>query len=334
MEGINLENVTAWVKERVPNLEPPLSFSLIAGGHSNLTYKFVDQNDCAYVLRRPPLGHVLESAHDMGREFRIISALENSKVPVPVCYGLCEDPNVNEVPFYIMNFVEGLVPHSAEPMKQLSMAERSSFGHHVARVLSDLHTTDVVEVGLDQLGRKEAYLERQLKRWEKQYEATKTHDLPDMDESLRLLHEKRPEQIGFSIVHGDYRPGNMLIADGKVSALLDWELCTLGDPLADVGYLLNNWAQEGESAEATAPTSIGGFPSRQEIMDEYESNTGRELSNINYYRAFSHWRLGAIAQGVYKRYLVGAMGHQEFDLEKYQLSIVAKAKMAVELLQV
>lgn len=333
MEGINLENVTAWVQERIAELEPPLTFSLIAGGHSNLTYKFIDTNQRAYVLRRPPLGHVLESAHDMGREFRIISALEKSKVPVPICYGLCEDPTVNEVPFYIMNFVEGLVPHSAEPMKQLSMEERASFGHHVAQVLSDLHNTDVEAVGLDQLGRKEAYLERQLKRWEKQYIATQTHDLPDMDESLRLLHLKRPEQIGYSIVHGDYRPGNMLIADGKVAALLDWELCTLGDPLADMGYLLNTWAEEGESEEATAPTSIGGFPSRQQLMDEYEANTGRDLSNINYYRAFSHWRLGAIAQGVYKRYLVGAMGNQEFDLEKYQLSIVAKAKMAVELLQ-
>ena len=332
MEGINLEPVTAWVEERIPDLQPPLEFSLIAGGHSNLTYKFVDRAGMAYVLRRPPLGHVLESAHDMGREHRIISALEASKVPVPICYGLCEDPDVNGVSFYIMNFVEGLVPHSAEPMEELTQDERQSFGHHVAEVLGDLHTTDVEAIGLGQLGRKEAYLDRQLKRWEKQYIATQTHDLPDMDESLRLLHLKKPEQIGFAIVHGDYRPGNMLIADGKVAALLDWELCTLGDPLADVGYLLNNWAEQGDTAEATAPTSIGGFPPRQVIMDEYQEKTGRDLSGINYYRAFSHWRLAAIAQGVYKRYLVGAMGEQEFDLERYQISIVAKAKMACELL--
>ncbi|MCY4655264.1 MAG: phosphotransferase family protein [Gammaproteobacteria bacterium] len=332
MEGISLESVTSWVKERIPDLEPPLSFSLIAGGHSNLTYKFVDQKNAAYVLRRPPLGHVLESAHDMGREFRIISALEESKVPVPICYGLCEDPDVNGVSFYIMNFVEGLVPHSAEPMEELTGDERQSFGHHVAQVLGDLHTTDVEAIGLGQLGRREGYLDRQLKRWEKQYVATQTHELPDMDESLRLLHAHKPEQIGFSIVHGDYRPGNMLIEDGKVAALLDWELCTLGDPLADVGYLMNNWAEEGDPVEVTAPTGIGGFPSRQEIMDSYQERTGRDLSKINYYRAFSHWRLAAISQGVYKRYLVGAMGEQEFDLERYKRSIESKARLACELL--
>ena len=153
-----------------------------------------------------------------------------------------------------------------------------------------------------------------------------------MDESLRRLHQDMPEQIGASIVHGDYRPGNMMIRDGRMVALFDWELCTLGDPLADVGYLLNNWAEPGDQVAETSPTGIGGFPSRAEVRDGYEAATGRSLEQINYYRAFSHWRLAAIAQGVYKRYLVGAMGNQEFDLDKYHEGIVSKARSAVTLL--
>ena len=333
MEGINLENVTEWVSGCIDNLQPPLKFDLIAGGHSNLTYRFTDQKNDSYVLRRPPLGHVLESAHDMGREYRIISALEHSKVPVPITYGLCQDKEVNGVDFYIMEFVEGLVPHTADDISVLSLADRQSFSRHVAQVLGDLHNTSADDVGLGQLGRKEAYLERQLKRWEKQYIAMQTDDIADMDESLRLLHLKRPEQIGHAIVHGDYRPGNMLILKGKVAALLDWELCTLGDPLADVGYLMNNWAEASDPEEVMAPTGIGGFAAREEMLSWYEEITGRDLSLINYYRAFSHWRLAAISQGVYKRYLVGAMGDQEFDLQKYHNSIITKARASVELLE-
>ena len=332
VEGIKHENVSSWILDVIEGLTLPLEFELIAGGHSNLTYRFVDATGRAFVLRRPPLGHILESAHDMGREFRIISALGASNVPVPKTYGYCEDKIVNDHPFYVMEFVEGIVPHSAATLEQLSTEERRSFGLHVVQVLADLHMTDVDAIGLGQLAKKEAYLERQLKRWTQQWLATKTAEIPDMDRALVLLHEKHPEQIGTAVVHGDYRPGNMLIKDGRMSALLDWELCTLGDPLADVGYLLNNWAEPGDPASETAPTSIGGFPSRDEMSGLYAEKTGRSLVGINYYRAFSHWRLAAIAQGVYKRYSVGAMGDQEFDLDKYMESIVTKARLAVKLL--
>lgn len=333
VEGINYENVRDWIVKRLPQAVPPIEFSLIAGGHSNLTFKFEDALHQAWVLRRPPLGHVLQSAHDMGREHRIISALVDTKVPVPRTQGLCEDGDVNGSSFYIMEFIDGMVPHNAELMSQLTMSERSSFGNHLIEVLAHLHLTNPDDVGLGQLGRKEGYIDRQLKRWTQQWEATKTHEIPDMDESLRLLYEKKPEQIGASIVHGDYRPGNMIIRDGTMAALLDWELCTLGDPLADVGYLLNNWGEPEDSPQDSSPTSIGGFPSRKELISRYENLTGRTLEKINYYRAFSHWRLGAIAQGVYKRYSVGAMGKQEFDLDKYLQGIFAKAQAARELLE-
>lgn len=332
VEGIHTNAVTAWLTACIPRLRPPLEFSLIAGGHSNLTYKFSDATDAVYVLRRPPLGHVLQSAHDMGREHRIISALESTQVPVPKTYGLCESELVNGSSFYVMEYKEGLVPHNADIMSELTPEERSSFGKDVIDVLAHLHLTNPDDVGLGQLGRKDGYIQRQLKRWTQQWEATKTHEMPDMDEALRLLHEKHPEQIGTAIVHGDYRPGNMMIAEGQMVALLDWELCTLGDPLADVGYLLNNWGEPDDPGEPT-PTSIGGFPSRQEMSERYEELTGRSLAQINYYRAFSHWRLAAIAQGVYKRYSVGAMGEQEFDLDRYHESILVKAHSARTLLE-
>ena len=333
VEGIDGPKVTAWVAERIEDLAPPLTFSLIAGGHSNLTYKFTDSLGVSYVLRRPPLGHVLESAHDMGREHRIISALADTDVPVPRTFGLCEDREVNGAPFFIMKFVEGVVPHEPEVSATIPEAERASAGEHIIDVLATLHLIDPDDVDLGTLARKEGYIARQLKRWTKQWEATKTDEIPEMEESERRLHEDMPEQVGAGIVHGDYRIGNMLLRDGRMAALLDWELCTLGDPLADVGYLLNNWVLPGETGADASPVGVPGFPSREHICEVYERRTGRDLSRINYYRAFSHWRLGAIMQGVYKRYLVGAMGqNRDFDLDKYKAGIHQRGETALKLL--
>ena len=203
----------------------------------------------------------------------------------------------------------------------------------VIGVLSTLHKVDPDSVGLGELGRKEAYLARQLKRWTKQWEASKTHEIPEMEETLKRLAADMPEQIGATIVHGDYRLGNMMVLDGRIRALLDWELCTLGDPLADVGYLLNSWIEPGEGELVVAATQSGGFPSRSALCEFYEEATGRDLAGINYYRAFSHWRLAAIGQGVYKRYLVGAMGaDRDMDLTAYKESVQVRAAAALALL--
>ena len=331
-DGINAASVSEWLHSNVNGLKPPLEFSLIAGGHSNLTYRFVDATGAAYVLRRPPLGHVLESAHDMGREHKIVSALQNSKVPVAEICGLCKDVTVNEAPFYVMRFVDGTVFNAYEDTAPFSTAERGAIALHVVEILADLHAIDPDEVGLGDLGRKEAYLARQLKRWTKQWEATKTDPIPEMGECAARLAEL-PEQVGASIVHGDYRVGNMIFQGGRVQAVLDWELCTLGDPLADVGYLLNSWIQPDEEGGDEHPIGSGGFLTREGIADAYAERTGRDLSNINYYRAFQHWRLAAIAQGVYKRYLVGAMGdNTEMDLPAYKEGVVTRARAALELL--
>jgi aminoglycoside phosphotransferase (APT) family kinase protein len=333
LEGIAAEPVTRWLLERIPGLEPPLEFTPIAGGNSNLTYRFDDRKGHAYVLRRPPLGSVLQSAHDMGREHRIVSALAGSEVPVAATHGLCDDPEVNGAPFYVMSFVPGRVLHDADAASALSEEERRNLGLHVIDVLAKLHRIDPNDVGLGDLGRKEAYLERQLKRWNRQWEATKTHEIPEMEETSRLLLQRMPRQLGAAIVHGDYRLGNMITADGRIRAVLDWELCTLGDPLADVGYLLNSWIHPGEGAVTVAPTAVGGFPSREEVRQRYEAATGRSLDGIDYYRAFSHWRLAAIGQGVYKRYLVGAMGdNRDMDLDAYKDSVHQRAAVALKLL--
>jgi aminoglycoside phosphotransferase (APT) family kinase protein len=331
-DGINAEKVTAWLDANIAGLKTPLTFSLIAGGHSNLTYRFVDANGAAFVLRRPPLGHVLESAHDMGREHKIVSALQGSKVPVAEICGLCKDTEVNEAPFYVMRFVDGVVFNGFEDTAPFSTEQRGGIAHHVVEILADLHAVDPDAVGLGDLGRKEAYLARQLKRWTKQWEATKTDPIPEMDECARRLADL-PEQVGASIVHGDYRVGNMIFSGNRVQAVLDWELCTLGDPLADVGYLLNSWIEPGEEGSDEHPIGSGGFLTREIIADAYAERTGRDLSRINYYRAFQHWRLAAISQGVYKRYLVGAMGDSsDIDLDAYKAGVVTRAQAALELL--
>lgn len=333
IEGINAGNVTAWFGEHVSEAKAPFTFTLIAGGHSNLTFSVTAADGQVFVLRRPPLGHVLESAHDMGREFKIISALQGSDVPVPRTLGLCRDVEVNEAPFYVMDFVTGPVLHDIDRAKEVPEAERASIGIDVVDVLARLHAIEPDDVGLGDLGRKEAYLARQLKRWSKQWVDTKTHEIPAMEATLKLLGERMPEQIGATIVHGDYRLGNMIVVGGKLAAILDWELCTLGDPLADVGYLLNAWTAPGEIEGDMTPTAAGGFGDREELAARYSEATGRDLSEINYYRAFSHWRLAAIGQGVYKRYLVGAMGENRgMDLDVYKQSVSTRAETALALL--
>ncbi len=336
VEGINAGPVGDWLVAHVAGVTPPFEFSLIAGGHSNLTYRVEDAGGRVLVLRRPPLGHVLESANDMGREYRIISALAGTDVPVAPALGLCDDASVNGAPFYVMAFVPGTVMSDAAAARTLSEAERDALGRHVIEVLCNLHTLDVAAVGLDDLGRKEAYLDRQLRRWTRQWENSKTEELPVMEAVTALLAERKPEQVGFAIVHGDYRLGNMIARGGRLQAVLDWELCTLGDPLADLGYLLNSWIEPGEATGEQligAPTAVGGFPSREMLIEIYAERTGRDLGQIDYYRAFSHWRLAAIGQGVYKRYLVGAMGKDRgFDLDGYRQSVVTRAEAAMALL--
>jgi aminoglycoside phosphotransferase (APT) family kinase protein len=312
VEGIDVPAVSAWLEANVGGATPPFSFALVAGGRSNLTYEVADGAGHRYVLRRPPLRQVLATAHDMGREHRIIAALGPTAVPVPPALGWCEDPAVNGVPFYVMGFVDGVVVRDVEVGRRaLDERGRRSAGASLVDVLAALHALDPDAVGLGRLGRKEGYVARQLKRWHAQWEASRTRELRDVDGVHDRLAAAAPEQGPAAIVHGDYRIDNCVCRpDGTVAAVLDWELCTLGDAMADVGMLLICWTEPGEvdAARPDSPTVLPGFPGRAEVLARYAAASGRDVAAIDWYRAFAYWKLACISEGVYARYLGGAMG--------------------------
>jgi aminoglycoside phosphotransferase (APT) family kinase protein len=334
IQGIDLEKVTAWLGANIEGLVTPVEFSLIAGGRSNLTYLVTDAAGRKYVLRRPPLGHVLATAHDMAREHRIIAAVGRTGVPVPRALGLCTDDAVNGAPFYVMSHVEGEVLDSAEKADLLAPELREAASHHLIDVMAELHAVDVDAVGLGDLARRDGYIERQLKRWRSQWENSKTRELPAIEEVEKRLSAHVPAQQGVVIAHGDYRFGNCLtdVKQGRIAAVLDWELCTLGDPLADLGYLGVYWSDGPSSAlRANDPTPAGGFPTYATLVDRYARTTGRDVSGVNYYVAFSCWRLAVISEGVYARYLHGAMGQQDgIDLSTMKLGPEGLAERALE----
>lgn len=334
--GIDVERVTGWLDRHIDDISGPYRFDLITGGRSNLTYRVTDSAGTTFVLRRPPTGNVLASAHDMVREHTIISAVGQTNVPVPRTLGVCTDNEVNGAPFYVMSYVDGVVLDSADRAAPMSIENRRRAGEHLIDVMADLHAVDVDAVGLGDLAKRDGYVERQVRRWTTQWEKSKTRELPAIDEVGRRLAADLPVQHGTVIAHGDFRFGNCLvdIEAGRVNAVLDWELCTLGDPLADVGYLGVYWSDPGEEqARPNDPTGIEGFPTYAELLDRYASRTGRDLSNIGYYVAFSSWRLAVISEGVYARFLHGAMGDQEIDPETMGNFKVGTERLAAEALR-
>ncbi len=332
--GINPVNVDNWLREA--GLVGPFTFSLIAGGKSNLTYRFTDASGDRYVLRRPPLGHVLATAHDVAREHRIISALQNSAVPVAPVVGLCTDDAVNGAPFSVMRFVDGVVLDSPAAGDAVPEAVRAHASDQLLDVMVALHSVDIDAVGLGELARRGGYLDRQLKRWKSQWDQSKSRDLPLMDQVHAGLIASQPEEHTVGIVHGDYRFGNCIVdpATGDLCAVLDWELCTLGDVLADIGYLLVYWSDPaGPQLAENDPSGRPGFPSRDEVVRRYTAATGRSVADIQYFEAFSCWRLACIAEGVLARYAAGVMGDSTgFDLALSQQRVDALAKRAAALL--
>jgi len=313
LPGIDADGVGAWFAANVPEARPPLTFELIAGGRSNLTYLVRDAGSGRFVLRRPPLHGILPSAHDMGREHRIIAALHPTPVPVPRPLGLCQDETVTGAPFYVMEYVDGVVPRDrATTEAAVPEALRGAAARSLVEVLVTLHQVDLDAVGLGQLGRRDGYLERQLRRWGRQWEQSRTRDLPVVDQVGARLAARIPPQGPATIVHGDYRLDNVILspADGSVRAVLDWELCPLGDPLADIGLLLVYWTEPGDPLEPLRdpPTTLPGFPSRATLAAAYVAASGRDLSDLDYYLAFGYWKLAVILEGVHARSAAGAYG--------------------------
>jgi len=311
-DGIDQKSLEAWFGENVAAVALPLRFERIAGGHSNLTYRVTDAAGKKWALRRPPLGKRLGSAHDMGREFKVVSALGQTEVPVAPVVGLCEDETVNEAPFYVMEFVEGPILRGlAEAEIFPDEGDRRAIGERVADTLVQIHAIDPDAVGLGDLGRKEDYVARQLHRWQGQWEKSKTRELEPIDRVHEALLARIPEQGPATIVHGDYRLDNMILADtGEVAAVVDWELCTLGDPLADVGLLVTYWPERGTDTLALGmPANLApGFPTREELIGRYAERSGRDLSELNFYVALGYWKLAIILEGVYARYVAGGYG--------------------------
>jgi aminoglycoside phosphotransferase (APT) family kinase protein len=331
-DGIDRDGVEAWFALNVPGAAPPLAFERIAGGHSNLTYRVTDAGGNRWALRRPPLGKRLGSAHDMAREHKVVSALGSTEVPVAPVVGLCEDESVNGAPFYVMEFVEGPILRGlAEAEAFPDEADRRAIGERVADTLVAIHAVDPDRVGLGDLGRREDYVARQLHRWQGQWEKSKTRELPAIDSVHERLSARIPEQGPATIVHGDYRLDNMILTpNGEVAAVVDWELCTLGDPLADVGLLLVYWPERGDETIALGqPANLApGFPTREEVIGRYAERSGRDLSDLDFFVALGYWKLAIILEGVYARYAAGGYGKVNEGIEAFARLVERLAEAA------
>ena len=330
-DGISHGPLEDWFRERVDGLEPPLDYEKIHGGLSNLTYLVTDQGASRWVLRRPPLGARLGSAHDMGREVRVVSALSVTPVPVPPIVGYCEDDSVTGAPFYVMEFVEGPVIRAPEQAALFpDPAQRKRLGEGLIETMVEIHAVEPGNIGLGDLGRHDGYVERQLKRWSGQWQKSKTRELPVVESVHRSLLELVPEQSETTIVHGDYRLDNVIYSPlGEVAAVVDWELCTLGDPLADLGLLMVYWREaDDESMPIFRPaTTEPGFPTRDELAAHYEKVSRRDISNLDYFVALGYWKLAIILEGVLARFQKGQYGKDTGD-DSFPKGVEALAESA------
>lgn len=313
-DGVDPAALTRWLAAEVPEVATgagPVRVERISGGHSNLTFRVVDDAGAVFALRRPPTGGVLATAHDMSREWRFLTALAPTPVPVagPVAY--CDDTAVLGAGFYLMRFVDGVVPGDRAAGEDIPEPVRRACGLDAAEVLAALHAVDPDGVGLGDLQRPGSYLERQLRRWRRQAQASAIPDLSVLDAAHALLVERMPETgHPVRIAHGDYRPGNLSFAGGQVAAIFDWELATLGEPLADLGWLLASWERPRDVRPAitSGPTAAPGWPERDEVATRYAERSGRSLEHLPYFVAFAYWRCACIGAGVYTRYREGNMG--------------------------
>lgn len=318
--GFDVPVVEAWLAAAT-ELTPPIAWHRLPGGHSNLTYQLTDAAGRQLVVRRPPQGELLPKAHDMWREYRIIAGLWSTPVPVarPVAY--CDDRAVCETHFYVMGKVEGEALYNGEVVAAwLDEPARRRAGEQFVDVLAALHSIDPADVGLAELGRPDGYVARQLKTWYGSWNASiayADHDEARVHELYALLSARIPEQGPGRIVHGDYGPHNSLFSStGDLMAVLDWEIATLGDPLADFAYSLNAWVEPGDPGVygSDPPTALAGFPSRDDLIARYAAATGADLSELAFYRSFNSFKTACILHGVYARYRAGQKSTEGVDL--------------------
>jgi aminoglycoside phosphotransferase (APT) family kinase protein len=316
--GLDLDRLAGFLAQHRPDLVAgPLRGELIEGGRSNLTYLVTD-GEQEWVLRRPPLGHVLATAHDVAREHRVISALAGTPVPVPATLLLCTDADAIGAPFYLMSKVEGKVYRTAEETAALSGAARETIARRLINTLADLHAVDPATVGLSDFGRPEGFLARQVRRWSGQLAASRSRDLAGIDALATKLAERVPGSGPPAIVHGDYRLDNVLVRDPdnpRISAVLDWEMSTLGDPLTDLGLLLVYWdrltAHDNPVVEGVGARH--GFPDGDTLVSWYAERTGADLSALDWYVAMAAFKLAVILEGIHYRFTLGKTVGDGFD---------------------
>ncbi|MBW5425556.1 phosphotransferase [Streptomyces sp. BG9H] len=313
--GLDLDQLRGHLDRERPGLVGGvLGARLIEGGRSNLTYAVTD-GTTRWVVRRPPLGHVLATAHDMKREYRVIEALHPTDVPVPAPVLLCEDDTIIGAPFYVMEFVDGTPYRTAEELAPLGPERTRAAVLGLVDTLVDLHAVDPEAVGLGDFGRPDGFLDRQLRRWGKQLDASRNRDLPGVDELHAALGRRLPSSPAPTVIHGDYRLDNVLIGeDDRIKAILDWEMSTLGDPLTDLGLLVM-YSAKLEVPDSPVSTTAGaqGHPDPAELIERYAARSGRDVSAVSWYTAFAWFKLAVILEGIHYRYTLGQTVGAGFD---------------------
>lgn len=308
LPGVDLAALTRWFDAAQPGLRSgDLVASVIPGGRSNLTYRLSDDRT-TWALRRPPLGHVLPTAHDMSREFRAISALERTPVPVPHPVAFCAGDEILGAPFYLTTFVDGAVLDRAAAVAALDNAAARGVCEQLVDTLALLHRVDPVSVGLSDFGRPDGYLARQVKRWQAQWESSLTEPRADADAVVAALTRTLPPQSAAGIVHGDYRLTNVIYRSDftAIAAVVDWEMATLGDPLTDVGLLAvyHGLSLSGDFLPPRVRVDAG-FVTTDEMLSQYAAQSDRDISNLAWYIGFGYFKLAVIAEGIHHRFLLG-----------------------------
>jgi aminoglycoside phosphotransferase (APT) family kinase protein len=316
-DGLDLAALTSYLTSAGVPLTGPLTGELISGGRSNLTYVVGDRRH-NWVVRRPPRGRILAGAHDVGREYRVMAALAGTVVPVPAMVSLCADDTVLGVPFYVMERVDGTVLRSRDQVVALDRAQRARLGTALVDTLADLHDIDYEAVGLGRLGRPDGYLRRQVERWVKQYRQVRVRDLPHIEHIVATLRDGLPASGPASIVHGDFRLDNVIVdraEPDRIAAVLDWEMATLGDPLADLATLAMFWDEPDRPYNPITAglTAVAGFPRVADVIERYVARRELAVDDIDWYLVFAEFKLAVILEQIHARHVSGQTIGAGFD---------------------